>query len=892
VASGESGAFLLVGAAGVGKSSLLRVTAASAGLPVLWGRGAEPESGLPFGVLHQVLAALLHPRPARSAGQVGAVRDALSRAGAGAGADVVTEPVLGLLRSVAGDGLVCVVDDAQWSDEASLDVLLRLSSAPGGPPVGILLAARDVESLPHAARAVSQLHVTPLDTEASAALLSAVAGTTLPASVNQQVLAWGAGNPRALTELTGSLSDDELAGRRPVIDAGGRAEVTEREFARRAAGLSHAAHDLLLLAAVGTEGGVDAADFGEWPALVMTAAWAEVLATGLAGLTNGRPRFCHPLAATAVLRASASRDRRRAHRRLAELLADDGRRDRRAWHLAEASEGPDEEVARLLESSVGLALERGGYAAAAAALERAADLTANEASYARWLVRAAEASWRAGRFERAGSLLDRARRVPGPTEVRARARFIEGSIAAAGRAPADAFRALVAAAGLARDHEPGLSLESLAAAAQLAWWTGRSTWADEVAGLARSIRPADDAGVLLREVVIGGGHAFAREPGRAAGHFKLVLERLGSVTDPRLLVFAGQAAMLLGDDLTAQRHLEAALAGWRDLAAVSDLAFTLALLASIEAWRGQFPAADRHATEGTDLADQVGDTRSRTFHLSLRAHIWALKGDEDLSRSAAAEALRLVTGQDVAFLPTSALWALGRLDLGGGRPVPALEHLTALGDPGSGRAHPMVALYAAPDLVEAACRAGRRDLAESALRPFEQWATAGSTWAKAVLPRLRGLLAPPAEAEACFADFLADGRRPFDEGRHWLLFGEHLRRTRQRVRARQELRAALDRFDALGLRPWVERAQAELLATGEHARRRMDHLAGRLTPQEVAIARIVAAGGTNQDVAAQLFISRKTVESHLHKTYTKLRISSRSQLADALDRHLGPDRDG
>jgi DNA-binding CsgD family transcriptional regulator/tetratricopeptide (TPR) repeat protein len=890
VASDEGAALVLAGPAGIGKSSLLRATARAARLPVRHGSGAEPELGLPFAVLHQLLVPLLHRPSAHYAAPARAVRNALVRDGSGP--ELVVGPVVDLLTAVARNGMVFVVDDAHWSDEVSLDVLLRLSSRPGGPPVGVLLAAQDTSGVPSAARAIPRLDLAPLDAAASTALLSAVAGGALPASVNDQILAWGAGNPRALTELAASLSGDERSGRRPVTDPGGRAGDTEREFVHRAAGLSGGARDLLLLAAVETEGDLDPTGPGGWSALAPTPAAAEVKATGLVGTRDGRPGFCHPLAAAAVLRAAVSADRRRAHRRLAERLTGDGWRDRRAWHLAEASDGRDEEVARLLEGSAGLALERGGYAAAAAALERAAVLTVDEVTHGRRLVRAAEASWRAGLTEQAGDLLARARRAPGPVAVEARASFIEGSIAAAGQAPADAFRALVTTAELARDREPGLSLESLAAAAQVAWWTGQSRWVEEVAVRVRSVGPVDHADVLLREALIGSGHAFAGEPGPAGEHLTRALEQVGAVTHPRLLIFAGQAALLLGDDLTAQRHLEAALAGWRGLEAVSELPFTLALLAGTEAWRGHLSAAQRHAQEGADLADRIGDTRSTAFHLSLRAHICGLQGDEEPSRAAAAEALRLVTGQDVAFLPASALWALGRLDLGRGRPVPALEHLTAIVDPSSGRAHPMVALFAAPDLVEAACRAGRRDLAEPALRPFERWAAAGSTWATAVLPRLRGLLASAADAEACFAGSPGGGQRPFDEGRHQLLYGEHLRRTRQRVRARTELRAALEQFDALGLRPWVERAQAELLATGEHARRRVDHLADRLTPQEVAVARIVAAGATNQEVAAQLFISRKTVESHLHKTYTKLRISARSQLADALDRHLGPDYDG
>jgi DNA-binding NarL/FixJ family response regulator len=231
---------------------------------------------------------------------------------------------------------------------------------------------------------------------------------------------------------------------------------------------------------------------------------------------------------------------------------------------------------------------------------------------------------------------------------------------------------------------------------------------------------------------------------------------------------------------------------------------------------------------------------------------------------------------------THATWALGLLELGSGRPAEALSRLESVVSAGPGSGHPLVGLFAIPDLVEAAARVDHIERARTGLLRFEAWATASRLpWAMAVVARCRGLVSAGPTAVAHLEEAVElhqDGQRPFDGARARLLLGELLRRERRRMDARPHLRAALESFERLGASPWAERAAAELRASGETARRRDPSTAADLTPQELQIARLVADGATNKDVAAQLFLSSRTVDYHLRKVFTKLGLSSRAEL--------------
>jgi DNA-binding CsgD family transcriptional regulator len=319
---------------------------------------------------------------------------------------------------------------------------------------------------------------------------------------------------------------------------------------------------------------------------------------------------------------------------------------------------------------------------------------------------------------------------------------------------------------------------------------------------------------------------------------------------------------------------------------VGELPLALGLLAAVEVFLGRFGTAAANTAEGLRLAVETGQETNTSYQLATLARAEAPQGREAECRAHAEEAIAVATTRGLALQGAAALYGLGVLELGLGRPDEALAHLTAITDPGSGLAHPLVALFCAPDHVEAAVRSGRAELAEPILENFEGWAErVPARWPAAAAARMRALLADRGVADDCYEEALClqpDAELPFEHARTRLLFGEHLRRARQRAEARPHLRAALAVFERLGAQPWAERARGELRATGETARRRQPSTIDQLTPQELQIARFVGQGATNRDVASKLFLSPRTVEYHLHKVFTKLGIASRSELARLL----------
>ncbi|HEX8627968.1 MAG TPA: helix-turn-helix transcriptional regulator, partial [Catenuloplanes sp.] len=305
-------------------------------------------------------------------------------------------------------------------------------------------------------------------------------------------------------------------------------------------------------------------------------------------------------------------------------------------------------------------------------------------------------------------------------------------------------------------------------------------------------------------------------------------------------------------------------------------------MASLEMWTGRYAAAAASATEGLRLALDTGQENPAAHHRGVLAWIAAVQGREQDCRDNAAAALARAIGHRLGPQAAIASWALAVLDVGLGRPTEAFDRLTALAAAGAGEGHPMVKIFAAADLVEVATRTGRDAEARTAATTLQTWADhAGATWGLALAARCQGLLTDGEDADAHFARAVhlhAGSGRPFDAARTELLWGGLLRRRRRRTQARTHLRAACEAFERLGAVPWAELARAELQATGETARKRDPSTVGDLTPQELVIARLVGAGGTNREIAAQLFLSPRTVDYHLHKVFAKLGMSARSEL--------------
>ena len=298
---------------------------------------------------------------------------------------------------------------------------------------------------------------------------------------------------------------------------------------------------------------------------------------------------------------------------------------------------------------------------------------------------------------------------------------------------------------------------------------------------------------------------------------------------------------------------------------------------------GRYGAVAADATEGLQLAREAGLPNSACHHLATLAWVAAIRGQEAQCQSLAQEVVAASATRGLGLQRAIAEWALGLLDLGLGRPAQAVRRLARVETARPGGGHPFIALCAAPDLIESAVRAGRPDDARGAWARLARFGGPDApAWALPLVTRCRALLAPPAARDRHFKQALASAaqsRRAFDRARTELLFGEHLRRTRRRVEARDHLDAALSEFERVGAAPWAERAHRELRASGQTARKRDPSAVNELTAQEVQIARFVARGATNREVAAQLFLSKRTVDYHLRRIFAKLAISSRNELA-------------
>jgi DNA-binding NarL/FixJ family response regulator len=880
----HSGALVLRGEAGVGKTALLRYAEAHAdGMLVLRAAGVESEAELPFAALHQLLRPVLGLLPRLPARQAAALAGALGLGEANGGDRfLVSVAVLSLLGEAAeASGLVAIVDEAHWLDRPSADALVFAARRLEVEGVAMLLAARDGDRPEPFAPGLPELRLDGLDADAAGALL-AVRGETLPVELVTALVERTGGNPLALIELPAELTREQLAARAPLDDVLPLTDRLRQAFGERVRRLPGPARTLLLVAAAEPTG--DAA-------VVLAAAGALGIgpaeldaaeAAGLVRATDDGIAFRHPLVRSAAYRTATLAERRAAHQALAGVLTGEGEADRRAWHLASAATGPDEAVAAGLEATAGRAATRGGHAAAAVALERAAALTADDGGRGRRLVAAAGSAWLAGRGERAAALLDRAEPLTTEPRVQAEAAALRGVIEAAGGLATDAASMLVAGAELVAADDPDSSLALLVEASEISSYAGDVTLTAELGRRAEAVEPVSKPGAFLRDMLAGMGRLASGDTAAGAVMLERAIALAPSLEDPRHLTWAGSAAYMAGEPGLGHALFARAVARARKSGAAGLLPHTIEYLAAAELDAGRYAAAVASATEGLRLATDTGNDTSACRNLSTLAHAAALRGDEDDCRAFAGEALERSAARELGLPAMIAMLALGLLDLGAGRPAEALGQLTRMLAAPPGAGHPFFAVFAVPELVEAAVRAGRPEVAAGPLVAFTQLAEqSGAPAILAQLARCRALLAEDDEATARFEEALvlhAQHVRPFEQARTELLYGEALRRARRRSEARAHLRAALESFERLGTAPWAERARSELRATGETARKRDPSTLGQLTPQELQIVRLVAEGATNREVGEQLFLSRRTIEYHLRNVFVKLGVSSRTEL--------------
>jgi DNA-binding CsgD family transcriptional regulator len=783
--------------------------------------------------------------------------------------------------------LLCVIDDAQWLDRASAQALGVVARRLLAESVALVVAAREPGG---EFRGLPELSVGGLDDSDARDLLASVIARPLDERVRERFLAEAGGNPLALLELPQGLTQAEAAVGFGVPAAPGLPGRLEDSFRRRLRGLPQATRRLLLVAAAEPTGD---------PVLVWRAAGrlgigmdaAPAEASGL--LTIGeRVTFRHPLVRSAAYRAASPEDRRAAHRALAGATDQQADPDRRAWHRAQAAAGPDEDVASELERSAGRAQARGGFAAAAAFLERSATLTPGPARRAKRALAAAQAKYQAGAFDAALGLLAAAEAGPLDEFQRARSDLLRGQIAFASTRGSDAPALLLKAARRFEPLDVRLARETYLEALTAALFVGSLATAAnlrEVAQAARAApppppppRPADllmdGMAVLVTEGYPAGAPALTRA---------LNAYRSGDVFPEEGLWQACHSAGLLWDYDSWQALSDRQIGIARDAGAVTALPPAFTMRAMSHLFAGEFTAAASLVAQVESVNQAIGISIARYAALALAV----FRGRE----AEAAELIATFTTDarsrgEGAWLPF-VRWATAVLCNSLGRYEKALAAAQQVSQDSLAGLR-LETNWAVVELIEAAARSGMPELAVGTLQRLAATTRAsGTDWARGVEARSRALVSDGDDAEACYREAIDHlGRTPLrvELGRAQLLYGEWLRRQ-QRIRdAREQLRRAHKLFTSFGMEAFAERARIELRAAGAHALKRTAGRPDVLTAQEALIARLASGSASNAQIAAQLFISPATVAYHLGKVFTKLGIGSRSQLASTLPTQPDP----
>jgi len=907
---GTSAALLLHGEPGIGKSALLRAAteqAAELGFVILRARGYESESDIPFAGLLELLTPLL------------ALRDKIPEVQARAlGSALALEPptpfdrfavpagMLSLLAAAAEEQPYLVVaDDVHWLDDASRDALIFTARRLGAEGVVLLCAARvngaGSDPVLEAFTGVEALAVSGLDDATASALLRREAPHRVADDVASDLVATAHGNPLALTEIPRGLSPDQLAGREPLAGPVAAGERIEQAFARQLADLPQDTREALLVAAAMQTGRYDlfvmALDQRGLPADALDPAISARLIA-----IDGSIDFFHPLLRSAIYHAADPVARRSVHATLARLPG--GAPSRRAWHLAAAADAPDEEVAAALEVAAGEARARGGVTAGARAFERAASLSTDDGARARRLLEAASDFAQGGLVDHALALVSSAQElVPGGALATEVVR-VRGRVEMRRGAPGIAHDLLVGEADRIEAENPGAAASLLVEAAVAHMMTGDMEALVATGDRARALlggqggieNPVID---VLASVLVGEAHAALGHEDEADALLDPALPFLTSehvlAVPSELIGMAGQCAIWYERWDRATAVLDHLVSTAREAAAINHLIYPLTAHSVLDFRRGRWGAALADAGEAERLARETGLKPLLTFALSVLAHVEAGMGRREDARAHAREAVHLgeLLGGDA--ITTYALNALAFDALSAGE----VEIAGELYD----RVHRIAArlhtqrgvVQFGADRVEALARLGRTDEAFQALEQFAD-TPGGGHWALGALARCRGILAAK-DAESHFQTALThhqhDGQ-PFEKARTQLAYGERLRRDRRRGDAREQLSEALEAFERLGAAPWGDRTRVELRATGgaaaegDAAEKSAVAAAGleELTAHELQIARLVAYGMTNREVAAKLFLSPKTIEYHLSQIYRKLDLRSRTQLASLMAQEM------
>jgi DNA-binding CsgD family transcriptional regulator len=891
---------LVTGEAGMGKTVLLADAAErarSAGMRVLSVTGRESESKLAFAGLHQ----LLRPVLSSAAGLPGRQAQALLGA-LGLSADpVAPDPlltgvaVLTLLSDLSERSpVLAVADDAHWLDRSSLDALAFVSSRLDAERVVLLLGARGQAPPYGFDRGFPELHLEPLSA-ADAGLLLDGQPRSPRGRARAQVLAQAGGNPMALIELAKVIATDPAASRRWAAEPLPLSDRLSAVITSRFAALPEQAQAALLLAAVADGPDLSAAASRGAGPDARALAPAEQL--GLVKVDRNGLQFSHPLVRSAIYHSAPFAQRAAAHRQLAEALHDQP--DRRAWHLAAAALHPDEHVASLLEATAAQAQHRGGAAAAALAMERAAELSPGHADQARRLVAAASVAVPTGQADWVQDLAARALAVTADPELRMRARHDAGWALAWSGQRAAALSALISVAEEASRDLPALAWDALANAATVAYQSGMPASREAVSRtldlLERQGPPPLGRGLRIDVNALKLWIRASTDPIGSRSQLVPYLRKIaGSPLKEPSLWGTGSAALLLDESDLAVRLLQDAMHQLRapGVRGTSGGALTALGWAYIDT--GRWDEALEVSAEAAGMAEASQMEIVAASADVITATVLAMRADSSAARKAAARALATVDPAECGLVAARARRALGVAALADGSYLLAFTQLRGLFSEDGTPLHNYASYLGVADLAAAAVRADRRlegrDVIEHALSHLHGMA---SPRLEQLIARARGILADPAKSEAYFDKALSDpagDQWPFERAQLRLDYAEWLRRRRRINDAKPELTEALGTFRRLSARSWAQRAEAELRACGvavAGAASERDALE-ELTPQQRQIVRLASEGLTNRQIGDRLFLSPRTVSSHLYRSYPKLGIAGRNQLRDVIARASTP----
>jgi DNA-binding CsgD family transcriptional regulator len=896
VRAGQSRALVVRGEPGVGKTALLEYLAEHAsGCRVVSAAGVQSEMELAFAGLHQLLGPLLDRLERLPVPQRDALRTAFGvTAGSVPDRFFIGLAVLSLLSDAAEkQPLICVVDDEQWLDRASAQALGFAARRLQVESVGLVFAARETgEEL----AGLEELVVEGLAEDDARELLDTALTGPLDTRVRDQIVSEARGNPLALLELPRGVTPAVLAGGFGLLGAIPLSGRIEDSFRRRLDALPVETRRLLQLAAADPVGD---------PVLVWRA--AELLAIGVEAATpaieaglldfDALVRFRHPLVRSAAYRSASLQERQEVHRALAEVTDPEIDPDRRAWHRAQAAPGPDAEVAEELERSAGRAQGRGGLAAAAAFLERAAMLTPEPKRRAQRLLAAARAKRDAGALDAALALLVAVEAGPLDSLRTAEVEHLRGQIALEQQRGGDAARLLLSAAMRLEPLNATSARETHLEALVAAMWAADLNNPGGILAAARAARaapparePARAVDALLDAFALRWTEGYAAAAPTLTRALELVLARNADTDEvgrwqagPRP---SSAVAFELWDAESSHAVADRLVTAARDTGALAQLRPALNFLAITHILAGELTTAAVMIDEDRSIAEATGIVPIAYAAMALVA--W--RGQETQASELIEATLHEARARGLGRMVNFALHARSVLENGLGRHAAARD--------AAGRAFEADQMgfgpFVVPELAEAGSRTGDVASVRAALEWLSERTRAKpSEWALGIEARVRALLTDGKAAEAFYRESIARlGLTPVrvERARAHLLYGEWLRRENRRVDAREQLHAAHDMFASMGAEAFADRARRELLATGERVRQRTVDKRDRLTAQEGQVARLARDGLSNSEIGTRLFISPRTVQYHLHKVYLKLGINSRTQLDRVLplDAMTGP----